>query len=407
MEESSPVLKRILSADCCTGCGLCQAMFEGPKIEMRLTGPGFLRPTQIGALSAEDDQLLKDTCPGIRLDLPASQIKNHPIWGPVITVRTGAATDQALRHEASSGGVLSALLCYLLDENKIEYAVHTAMSQSSPIENQTVETRLSKDVLGTCGSRYSPSAPLRDLDTYINRSEPFALVGKPCDVAAARAYGRHDPRVKETVPYMLSFYCAGVSKLDGTRQILSEMGVAEKDLTNFRYRGDGWPGFAMAQTRDGKTARMSYADSWGNILSHHTQFRCKICPDGSGGFADVVCGDAWYSDDKGYPKFDEEDGRSLIISRTPRGEELVQAAIKAGYIEVMDLDIGEIQKMQPSQANRKRLVTSRLLAMRLITGFRPNFTGLNLAEAAASAPVRLRLRNFLGMARRLVLRRKG
>jgi coenzyme F420 hydrogenase subunit beta len=37
---------------------------------------------------------------------------------------------------------------------------------------------------------------------------------------------------------------------------------------------------------------MSYADSWGGILSRHVQFRCKICPDGTGGFADVVCADA-------------------------------------------------------------------------------------------------------------------
>ena len=51
---------------------------------------------------------------------------------------------------------------------------------------------------------------------------------------------------------------------------------------------------------------MSYAQSWGEILTKHVQFRCKVCPDGSGGFADVACADAWYGDERGYPSFEEE-----------------------------------------------------------------------------------------------------
>src|SRR3712207_7050821 len=38
--------------------------------------------------------------------------------------------------------------------------------------------------------------------------------------------------------------------------------------------------------------------------------RCKICPDGTGEFADIVCADAWYGKD-GYPDFAEREGRSL------------------------------------------------------------------------------------------------
>ena len=63
---------------------------------------------------------------------------------------------------------------------------------------------------------------------------------------------------------------------------MAKLGVAPEDLAAFRYRGDGWPGYATATRRDGSAERMSYNDSWGDILTRHVQFRCKICPDGVG-----------------------------------------------------------------------------------------------------------------------------
>ena len=141
--------------------------------------------------------------------------------------------------------------------------------------------------------------------------------------------------------------------------------------------------------------------SWGEILSKHAQFRCKICPDGTGGFADVACGDAWYTDDKGYPLFEEAEGRSLIVSRTHIGEELVRRAIEAGYIVAQSLDPAEIVKMQPAQARRKQMVLSRLAAMALFAPVVPRFAGLQLWNAARTASLRQNLRSFLGMAWRL------
>lgn len=51
---------------------------------------------------------------------------------------------------------------------------------------------------------------------------------------------------------------------------------------------------------------MSYNESWGNILGKYLQKRCKICPDGIGEFADIVCADAWHGDKSGYPNFEEK-----------------------------------------------------------------------------------------------------
>jgi coenzyme F420 hydrogenase subunit beta len=156
---------------------------------------------------------------------------------------------------------------------------------------------------------------------------------------------------------------------------------------------------ARAVTTDGQSAEMDYATSWGTILNRHLQFRCKICPDGTGEFADVVCADAWYGKD-GYPDFEEREGRSLVVSRTAVGESLVLEAVREGAIDVSDLAVTEIDRMQPYQLNRKQVVLGRLLATRLRSGWAPRYRRLGLIKASLSARPMDWLRNALGTYKR-------
>ena len=146
----------------------------------------------------------------------------------------------------------------------------------------------------------------------------YLFIGKPCDVAAVRQMQQHDPRLKENIPYIVSFMCAGTPSLQGTEQVLDKLEVERKDVTAFRYRGDGWPGLTKATLKNGDERTMTYNDSWGKVLNRHLQTRCKICPDGIGEFADIVCADGWEGDEKGYPSFEEREGNSLILVRTAK-----------------------------------------------------------------------------------------
>ena len=398
----SSTLDRVTQGDLCAGCGLCRAIVAPGKIEMNVSAEGYLRPELRQSLTAEEDQLVADVCPGLRISDNNAGSDAHPLWGPVVKVREGNATDEKLRHHASSGGGLSAVLNYLLDNKMVDYVLENTSSGQCPLGNEIIESRDGEDVFRAAGSRYAPSAPLAELARQLDGPERFAFVGKPCDVAALRALARHDKRIDETVPYMLSFFCAGIPSRAGARQILAQLEVDEKDVVAFRYRGDGWPGTAMARLRDGREAHMSYASSWGSILSKHVQFRCKICPDGVGEAADLVCADAWNCDDQGYPLFEEEDGRSLIITRTAKGEELFQEAASAGYVISAESSLDAVFKMQPGQVRRKQRVFSRLSAVWLFGRAMPKFQGCRLLASAAMINPWQNTRDFLGTARRLV-----
>ena len=145
---------------------------------------------------------------------------------------------------------------------------------------------------------------------------------------------------------------------------------------------------------------MSYHDSWGGILSKHVQQRCKICADGTGVAADIVCADAWESDAAGYPLFTEAPGVSLIVARTALGADLIAAARAAGRIETEAFDVARLSAIQPGQRERRRALLARLLALRLAGRPVPDYQGLHLWAAARQNPLMRNLKNFLGMLRR-------
>ncbi len=366
---------------------------------------GFLRPTQHETLDAPEEERLSQVCPGLGMQQDAGRRADSVLWGPILAVRSGHAVDQKLRHHASSGGALSALLTHLLDSGKVDFVYQTAASQNHPLKNSSVISLDREAVYGAAGSRYAPSAPLAEIRTALERNGRAGFVGKPCDVAALRALCRHDQELAAKFPYLISFFCAGIPSHGAVRRILSALKVEEAQVSTFQFRGDGWPGHARAVLHDGGSVSMTYAASWGGILSKDVQFRCKVCPDGVGGFADVVCADAWHCDADGYPLFEEEPGVSLVISRTEIGEKLVVDAMDAGVLSAKPLDPAEISDMQPGQLRRKRLLLSRLVAMAVLFRRWPRYRGFNLLAAARQPGLVANLRSFLGTLRRLVYRR--
>jgi coenzyme F420 hydrogenase subunit beta len=391
-------LPDILDNGLCLGCGGCVAAIRAPGLEMRMSGDGYLRPTPV-PLDAAQRRTLDQVCSGRTLGHDAVEAPYHDLWGPIRRLGTGYATDPEVRFRGSSGGVLSALAIHLLETGEVEFVLATGADPEDPIGNATAPRGSRGEVIAAAGSRYAPSTPLADLERHLAAGRPFAFIGKPCDVATLRRMARHDPRVDRLIPYKLAFFCAGVPSRRGTEAVLDTLGVARDEVERFQYRGDGWPGLARARRRDGTEESMTYEASWGTILNKHLQFRCKICPDGTGEFADIACADAWYGKD-GYPDFEERDGRSLIVARTAAGERLLAVAEAAGAVRAEPLDVGEIARMQPYQATRKRNALARSAAVWAARRQGPRYHGLALSRLSAKTSPKELLRNFWGTFRR-------
>ena len=407
MQKNSLAL--VARGNLCAGCGACAGL-SPDKIAMEMAPPGFLRPRQTAPLTAEEDARIARICPGLGQKVAAGGRTDPVLWGPYVEMMTGWATDPELRFAGASGGGLSAIATWLLDSGTVDAVVQVGADMLRPTANRTRVSTTPAEVAAAAGSRYAASAPLVGLADHLAEHRAtgrrFALLGKPCDAVALRTLVQEDPEAAAAFPVILSFFCAGVPSHAGGLAVLAALGVTEEEVAAFRYRGNGWPGQATATLTDGGTRSMSYHDSWGGILSKHVQHRCKICADGTGVAADIVCADAWEADASGYPSFEDRPGVSLVVARTKLGQRLIAEAKAAGRIETAPFDIAQLAAIQPGQRERRRALLARLLALRLAGRPIPRYEGLKITAAARQNPLRRNLKNFLGTLRRVLRPRR-
>lgn len=396
------IVNNVLENNMCAGCGICSGIVKDNKIEMIMDKNGYLRPMINKELTDNENKIIKNVCPGnvINYDeLPLAE----PLFGNIKSTTIGYALDNQVRYKGSSGGVISQLLIYLLEKDKIDEVIHIGVSEKNPFLNEIKRSKTKDDVIKNSGSRYSPSAPLENIDEFLSEGKRFAFVGKPCDIAALRSYSKFDKRVSEKILYFFSFYCAGIPSIEGTYAILNNFNIKPQNVKSFKYRGEGWPGLTEINTKEKEVFTMKYEDSWGKILNRHLQSRCKVCIDGVGEFADISCGDGWFGDEKGYPSFEEAGGRSLITTRTNIGQNLLEDAVRDGYLKIeRDIDTKDIESIQPYQAERRKLLLTRVSALKLMNRKPPKYPVKLLFRASKGISEKKKIKSFLGTAYRVV-----
>lgn len=378
----------VVNNDNCCGCGGCALI--SPRVSMELASDGFLRPhmntsSVEPSVDKKEAETFKRVCPGRRLAAPAANRgpTTHPVFGSYVSVWEGSATDDSIRYAGSSGGVLTALAAWLTETRQV--ATVTASRPDGARPTRTVPTVVTSrdEALQAAGSRYAPVSNLAVTDLAAANS---VLVGKPCEISAASQYLDAEPDTgSSSRPILLSFFCAGTPSQSATDDLVKKLGVGVEDVSDMRYRGQGWPGRFQVST-EAKTAEMSYQESWGKHLGRRVQWRCKLCVDGVGQHADIAVGDYWKADARGFPKFDDSDGNSVIIARTARGHDLLQRAVRAGVVQARPLDLDRVSGVQPLQVLRRMTLPGRLLG-RLLAGKRiPLYTGYGLVRMMPKLP---------------------
>jgi coenzyme F420 hydrogenase subunit beta len=400
-------LYRIVEDGLCIGCGLCQSLAGPERVRMLRTAAGDERPFVAGALDHETVDRIYDVCPGTRIEglpepLVGPETRVDTVWGPYLRIVRAHAGDPEVRFKAATGGVLTALADYLLASGRVDFILHAKASEAHP---SCGERHLSFDragVLAGMGSRYGPTAPLRDFREILDRDRPFAFVGKPCDVAAIRNYARHDARVERLLRYKLVLVCGGFMPTPNMRAFLAELGIAEKDLTLLRYRGYGCPGPTRIETRDGRVIEKNYLDFWGEDESAWSlPFRCKVCPDGIGEAADLAASDTWPGGSPSWEGQAEDPGTNAVLARTPAGLELMEAAARDGALVIeRDITARDMDDYQPHQVAKKYAVWARHAGLKAAGKLTPEVARLRIAELAREAGLAANLAQARGTRRR-------
>lgn len=386
------------------GCGACVGRCPEGSISL-------VNLTEVGIRPVVDPDKCKQcgeciaVCPGIELKHPPLEADSLDSlrrgWGSVCRLWEGFSTDQEIRFKGSSGGVATAVALYAIEKEDLSGVMQVGYDTADPLANTAV-LNTSKEALVRCaGSRYAPAAGCEKIDLIRNAPRPCVFIGKPCEIAALEKYRKIDPLLDSKIAFTVSIFCAGTPTLQGSLALLKQFGVRREDVASIHYRGRGWPGNASVTEKETDGIHeLSYAQAWGDILSKHGQLRCRLCPDGTGEFADIACGDPWYRTIE-----PGEKGLSLVLARTKKGEDVLNRAIQAGYIQLTELTPDKLPRSQKSLLWRRQSLWGRFLAMRLMGVPIPRYTGFFLLGNWMQLSLKEKLRSIAGTLRRAVVRR--
>jgi len=381
-------LDEIVTNGLCIGCGLCSGIAGPDAIRMVLTPEGRERPLAAAPLSQAVLETINAVCPGTMVvgadpEQLAADAETDLIWGPAApsTMTIAHASDPETRHRGAAGGVLTALGQYLLHSGEVDIVLHVKTAPGAPIRSVATVSETPEDVLGAAASRYGPAAVLEDFVDVAARGCTFAVIAKPCDIGAVRRMASIDENVRELMRYCLTLACGGASDLIKSVDVLSALGLAEGDVSLFRYRGHGNPGPTRIETKDGRNFELTYEDMWGREVGWRIQPRCKVCPDAVGEAADIVSADCWPG---GSPE-GEDAGFNAVFARTEAGKGLFERAVAAGALTlVRPIGFEDLSLFQPHQVRKKQALRARFEGMKEAGMAVPRVERLRLDEIAAT-----------------------
>lgn len=392
-------MNEVVDWDLCCGCGACAFECGLETLKLKNIESFGIRPL----FNEGCDTCTKclTICPGISSDggcqsSPWSKISEaDEELGKVLEFWEGYAIDPEIRFKGSSGGILTALSLFCLEKEAMELVLHSAMNPVIPWENVTCKSINRQDLLSRTGSRYSPASPCDRLDLIQDASRPCVFIGKPCDVDALKRLRVQHPRLDENIGLALSFFCAGTPNTNGTFNLLQSMNIDPNSIKEIRYRGDGWPGsFKIQMENEIESHEMSYEKAWSN-LAKHTQFRCRICPDGLGRHSDISCGDAWYKHTD-----DNRKGLSLILVRTERGRDILRKARENGYIHLDKINVSAVLDSQTNLLSKRHEIFGRLFAVNILGHPTPSFSNYSLFRSWMKISIKRKLQSIFGTIKR-------
>ena len=339
MSGFSKHVEKIYNSGLCCSCGLCSDFCPKNAISYEADKLGFYRPMIDHSLCV-DCKVCEDNCPG------ANDLKNYSASAESYCY--GYSNDMEMHLNASSGGITTELLCYLIREKKVDYV--TCVTNRT--DDNPPQQILTNDIREIRTNRTSKYCPVRweGIVGQIDRCNgTVAVVAMPCQINALKRY--YSKKRKCNVKYFISLMCNHTPSLNAA-DYLAEAISGESGLLSIVNRGGGFPGYmfvdvydknedkgSLPKNREGKRYRFPYRKTWaaGYGLYFKNQ-RCQLCNDPFSKNADIVMADSYFLQDS------DKEGTTFCIVRNKEIESVLNE-MKAN--DIITLEQGpsiELQK---------------------------------------------------------------
>ena len=335
----------------CTGCGTCNGICPQGCIDMCFDhSSGLIKPAVDASTCVQCGLCLK-VCPGWKLNIDSLRPKDQcgvtvPTLGKISTAFMGCSCKDAIRISSASGGMISEVLFYLMEQGLIEGAIVTRMSSQHPLETETFIARNPEEILAAQKSKYCPVAACSILKEVLANEQRYVFVGLPCHVAGLRKAQLQFPEVAKRVHYILGLFCSRSPNANATRHLLYSLGINLPDVQSIDYRGEGHPGRMIIRLKNGSQKHVDHLNYqyWGySFLKYFKPIRCWLCPDHSAELADISFGDNWANV---YPFKRDKKGSSIVVARSLRAADLLRNMVDLRRIVIHQIPADTIVRSQ-------------------------------------------------------------
>jgi len=334
----------------CTGCGTCVGVCPTDALKMHVSN-GLLIP-QINEDKCTGCGLCVECCPGFAVDfvsLNSLTFGRQPrdfFLGNYLNCYVGHSNDAEIRHNSSSGGIVTQLLIFALEKGVIDGALVIRMRKDKPLEAEPFIARTREEIISASKSKYCPVPINEALRCIIKGEGKFAVVGLPCHIHGIRKAENSIKGLREKIVLSLGIMCSHTIDFFGTELLLEKLGIPHTQIKEIAYRGQGWPGYMLIKLKDNSGIYVPYVGNWNAYWSIFSCFfftprRCLMCLDETNEMADISFGDAWMPELK-----NERNGESIMVARTEKGQEILNLASSAGAIFLKPIKYDKVRQSQ-------------------------------------------------------------
>ena len=321
------LIKEVHEKDICGECGGCVSFCTAADIgaiEMTESGPPHYSNEE-NCLHCGICYLICPETFELRDELNNKYNFKAPIgnWSKIITAQ---AKDQKIRDNATDGGVVTAILITLLENNLINGALISKRINS--FQRIPFFAKTKEDLLEAAGTYYDLKGPIPELGKYntfvstiselkkISDSDymKIAVVGVPCQIHSIRKMQELNIIPAHIVKYTLGLFCYENFKFDDVVRAkieerfkfsftdIEKLNIKEKLIINLKSKE--------------KPLKIEFSELR-DIMRH----ACRVCQNFSNYYADISFGG-----------LGSQNGYTTVMIRTKTGERIYNLAQNKGYI---------------------------------------------------------------------------
>lgn len=244
-------------------------------------------------------------------------------WSKIVTAQ---ATDPQIQKLATDGGVVTAILVTMLENNLIDAAI--VSKKIGPFQRTPFFAKSKQDILDAIGTNYNVEGPVSELGKYntfvptitelknVVSSDKFkiAVVGVPCQIHSIRKMQELKIIPAHVVEYTLGLFCYENFKFDeaARARIEERFNFSFNDILKMNIKEN-----VIINLKDRENPLIIEFSELQDIMRN----ACRVCENFTNYYADISFGG-----------IASKQGFTTTLIRTRAGEKIYNLALNKGYI---------------------------------------------------------------------------